>query len=144
MLFGTLCLVTGDVHEAEEVTQEAFVKLWARWDRVDRHPDRAAYLYRTAFNTYRSRYRRALRPIKHPAERRAPADPYAAIDDQQTLIAALRTLTPRQRAAAVLVELVGMSSVEAGQALGIAPATVRVLASRAREALRTDLERADE
>jgi RNA polymerase sigma factor (sigma-70 family) len=144
MLFGTLCLVTGDVHEAEEVTQEAFVKLWARWDRVDRHPDRGAYLYRTAFNTYRSRYRRALRAIKHPVERTAPVDPFGAVEDQQDLIAALRSLTPRQRAAAVLVELVGMSSVEAGQVLGIAPATVRVLTSRARQALRSDLEWLDE
>jgi DNA-directed RNA polymerase specialized sigma24 family protein len=45
-LFGTLCLVTGDA-EAEELMQEAFVRVWERWDpvgsarrrlRVRRHP----------------------------------------------------------------------------------------------------------
>src|SRR5439155_18445934 len=59
-LFGTLCVVTGDVAEAEDLMQEAFVRVWERWERVSRHPDPAGYLYRTAFNIQRNRYRRAV------------------------------------------------------------------------------------
>jgi hypothetical protein len=33
-LFGALCLVTGSRHEAEEIAQDAFLKVWERWDRV--------------------------------------------------------------------------------------------------------------
>jgi hypothetical protein len=32
-LFGSMLLVTGDSHEAEELVQEAFFKVWERWDR---------------------------------------------------------------------------------------------------------------
>jgi hypothetical protein len=38
-LFGGRCLVTGDRHEAEEIMQDAYLKLWARWDRVGRMED---------------------------------------------------------------------------------------------------------
>jgi len=33
-LYGALLLVTRDSHEAEEVMQDAFLRLWERWDRV--------------------------------------------------------------------------------------------------------------
>ena len=33
-LFGALCLVTGDRHEAEEIMQDAFLRLWERWEQV--------------------------------------------------------------------------------------------------------------
>jgi hypothetical protein len=33
-LFTALCLVTGDRHEAEEIAQESFVRVFERWDRV--------------------------------------------------------------------------------------------------------------
>jgi DNA-directed RNA polymerase specialized sigma24 family protein len=47
-LFGTLCLVTRDRGEAEELTQESFVRVWERWNKVQAHPDPSGYLYRTA------------------------------------------------------------------------------------------------
>lgn len=40
-LFGALCLVTGNRQEAEEIAQEAFLKLWERWDRVSMLEDPA-------------------------------------------------------------------------------------------------------
>ena len=41
-LFGSLCLITGSRYEAEEIAQEAFVRVLERWDRVRDHgrPDR--------------------------------------------------------------------------------------------------------
>src|SRR4026208_486307 len=50
-LFGALCFVTGDRHEAEEIMQDAFLRLWERWDdgRIDDPP---AYLSRTAADAF--------------------------------------------------------------------------------------------
>jgi hypothetical protein len=45
-LFTALCLVTGDRHEAEEIAQDAFVRVFERWDRVGVHADPTGYLFR--------------------------------------------------------------------------------------------------
>src|SRR3990170_7331600 len=57
-LFGALCFVTGDRHEAEEIMQDAFLRMWERWDEVQ-FADPSAYLFRTAMNVFRNRYRRS-------------------------------------------------------------------------------------
>jgi DNA-directed RNA polymerase specialized sigma24 family protein len=49
-LFGSMLLITGDSHEADELVQEAFFKLWERWDRVGRMDNPTGYLDRTALN----------------------------------------------------------------------------------------------
>ena len=143
-LFGTLCLVTGDRAEAEDVMQEAFLKLWERWDRVQAHPDPGGYLYLTAFNLFRSRLRRIARAVRHVVVRPASEDPLAEVDARESLVAGLRALTPRQRAAIVLLDLLDFSSEEAGRALGVRPVTVRVLASQGRAALRDTIGRDDD
>src|SRR5215203_4444518 len=66
-LFGTLCLVTGDRHEAEEIMQDAFLRLWERWDRLAALDDLTGYLYRTAMNVFRNRYRRASLALRRTA-----------------------------------------------------------------------------
>src|SRR5436190_16449843 len=58
-LFGALVLVTGNRHDAEELMQEAFTRLWARWDLVQSLANPTGYLYRTAMNLLRMRMRRA-------------------------------------------------------------------------------------
>jgi RNA polymerase sigma-70 factor (ECF subfamily) len=142
-LFGTLCLVTSDRAEAEDIMQEAFLKLWERWDRVRVHPDPGGYLYLTAFNLFRSRLRRAARAARRAITGFAP-DPLAEVDARESLAAGLRALTPRQRAAIVLLDLLDFSSEEAGRALGVRPVTVRVLASQGRAALRDTIGRDDD
>jgi RNA polymerase sigma factor (sigma-70 family) len=139
-LFGALWLVTGDRHEAEELTQEAFVNVWERWDRIRQlqHPE--GYLYRTGMNLFRNRRRRvalAVRRAVHLAP--APGDEMRAVDDRDAIVRALGRLTPRQRAALVLMDLVGFSSEEAADALGVRPSTVRVLAARGRAIVRRQM-----
>jgi len=60
---------------------------------------------------------------------------------EDAVIAALAPLTPRQRAAVVLMDVLGLSSEEAARALGVRPSTVRVLAGRGRERLRREMNR---
>ena len=59
--------------------QEAFVRIWERWDKVGRLEEPTGYLYRAAMNIVRSRYRRAslaLRPDHPPLNKicLCPAD----------------------------------------------------------------------
>jgi DNA-directed RNA polymerase specialized sigma24 family protein len=66
------------------------------------------------------------------------------VDERDAIVRAMASLTPAQRSAVVLVDLVGMSSVEAGRALGVRPVTVRVLAARGRAVLKERMGASDE
>lgn len=135
-LFGTLCLIARDRGEAEELMQEAFLKVWERWDRVREADSPSGYLYQTAFNILRSRYRRAARAARRGLVPAPQPDELAAIEDRHVLLGALRRLPARQRAAVVLTELMDLPSEEAARVLRVRPVTVRVLASQGRERLR--------
>ena len=135
-LYGALVLVTRSSHEAEEVMQDAFLRLWERWDRVSGLDDPVGYLYRTAMNLFRSRRRRVLVALRRVG-RPVPADDgLAAVEDREAVVRALAPLTPGQRAAIVLIDVLGFTSEEAAAALRVRPATVRVLAARGRARLR--------
>jgi len=58
-LFGALYLITRNRHEAEEIMLDAFLKLLERCERVGSLADPVGYLYRTAMNLFRKRWRRA-------------------------------------------------------------------------------------
>jgi len=142
-LFATLVLIVFDRVVAEDLMQEAFVRVWEKWDRVQRHPDPTGYLYRTALNLVRQRRRRILRAPRQGGHV-SGGDQYADVDVRQDLYEALRTLTPRQRAALVLTELLDLDAKEAGDVLGVRPETVRSLASQGRAAIRSQGEPNDE
>lgn len=139
-LFRRLCLVAGDRHEAEDVMQEAFLRLYQRWDRVRDLEDPVGYLYRTAFNLLRSRSRRAALAVRRVLGIAPATDEFAAADARHVVSRALGRLTPRQRAALVLTEILGYTSDEAGRVLGVRAGTVRALASQGRAAMRESLE----
>ncbi len=134
-LFATLVLIVGNRGVAEDLMQESFVRVWERWDRVMQHPDPPGYLYRTALNLVRQRRRRVLR-AHEAGPQDVPSDAFAAVDDRADLFAALRRLTPRQRAALVLLDLLDLDAEQAGKVLGVRPGTVRSLASQGRAAFR--------
>jgi RNA polymerase sigma factor (sigma-70 family) len=135
-LFRRLYAVTGDANEAEEIMQDASLAIWERWDRVNVMDDPTGYLYRTSLNVFRKRTRRAALAIRKRLAMAPDIAPFADIDAQQDVVAALRLLSPRQRAAVVLLDVLDYSSEDAGKTLGVTAGTVRGLASRARETLR--------
>jgi RNA polymerase sigma-70 factor (ECF subfamily) len=136
-LFAGLCLVTESRDEAEEVVQEAFLRVLQRWDRVSAMDDPAGYLFRTAMNVCRKRTRRARIAARRALGLAPQADAFAQVDARDAVIRAMRDLTPRERAAIVLTALEEYSSHEAGEMLGVADSTVRVLAARARASMRS-------
>ena len=139
-LFRALYLITGDVQDAEELMQDAFLKVWERWDRVSRMENPGGYLARIAINGARSRIRRLKVAAKRAIAPVEAEDPFAAADLHDELVRALARLSQRQRMALVLTDLMELSADEAATVLNVKAPTVRSLASQARLALRTELE----
>ncbi len=98
--------------------------------------DPAGYLHRTAMNLFRNRYRRAAVAFRARL-RPAPAhDVYETVAQRDEIDRALGSLTPRQRAALVLTEVLRYSAEDAGAMLGVKDSTVRALVFQARSAIR--------
>jgi RNA polymerase sigma-70 factor, ECF subfamily len=135
-LGSALYLVTGNRAEAEDLAQEAMVRVCERWDRVMTMDSPVGYLYRTALNLHWSRLRRTIARLRRGIPQTASVDPLAAAEDRDELGRLLAELPDGQREALVLVALLGMSNEEAGAVLGIEPVSVRVRVSRAKAALR--------
>jgi RNA polymerase sigma factor (sigma-70 family) len=140
-VFRAVLLIAGDRIEAEDVAQEAFVKVYERWDRVALMDDPVGYLYRTALNERRGRARRALRWRRRSLFERAPDDQTSASAIARAeVMRALAALTEEQRAVVALVEYVGMEPSEAASVLGISAEAARARLHRAREAMRQELQ----
>jgi RNA polymerase sigma-70 factor (sigma-E family) len=137
-LVATGYAVAGDWAVAEELAQEAFLRLWRRW-RWLRDPEAApAYLHRTVVNLGNSAIRRRVLERRVAAFRTGQpveAGPEADLELQQ----AIGALSPRKRACVVLRYLVGMTEAQTAQALGITPGTVKSQTHKALRQLRQQL-----
>ena len=95
-----------------------------------------AYLFKVALNGGRMRARTARRA----ATRRVPLgvvrDPFDEVELREDVRQMLLALTPRQRAALLLLDLYDYGSGEAARIMGISPSTVRALATQGRAVLR--------
>lgn len=138
-LVRTAALMTDDRGLAEEVVQEAFTQIIARWSTIQ--PDKAlAYLYRAVTNGARSVLRRRRTVRAHLPERQPPGP---AADDSllktaqyEALLAAVSQLPPRQRQVLVLRYYSELSIADTAEALNIKPAAVTVATQHALKALR--------
>jgi len=135
-LLKALFFVTGNRSDAAELMQDAFLKLWERWDRIDEIDDPRGYLFRVALNGFRMRARAARRATRRLAPIIASPDPFGEVDLREDVRSMLLELSPRQRAALVLLDLYDYGSEDAARIMGIRPSTVRALASQGRAALR--------
>ena len=135
-LFKALYFVTGNRQDAEELMQEAFMKLWERWDAIDAIDDPTGYLFRVALNGFRMRRRRAATAVRKAAPIPEERDAFVEAEMRADVRALLLELTPRQRAALLLVDLLGYPSEQAARILRVRPSTVRALATKGRRALR--------
>src|SRR3954470_24576848 len=83
-LVRALYLVTGDAHEAEELAQEACVRVLQRWDRLGGTDNPVGYAYRTALNLHRSHLRRLASAGRRPLRREEP-DALRSVDERDAL-----------------------------------------------------------
>ena len=130
-------LLTGVDAVAEDLAQEAFAGVQRRWASVDNPP---AYLRTTLVNTCRSWLRSRGREQRRVRLVTARADEAQALGADE-LLDAVDALPFRQRAVLVLRYYGDLSEQEIADALGCRPGTVKSLASRALDQLRTVIDR---
>lgn len=125
---------TNEWRSAEDITQETFLRLWANRARVDWSAPILPWLLTTARRLATDRFRRARRLVALMPHAAAGVDEDARVRwlDVQ---AAMKLLTPEQRAALVLSKVIGMDTQSVADALGTTPGGVRAAVSRARERL---------
>ena len=131
-------LLTGDQHAAEDIVQDAFVRLFSRFQDL-RNPDAfEIYLRRTIVNLSRDRFRRLRLERDHVArqtDRAAPVDVASPVEDRDVIRKALRALPHRQRSALVLRFYVDLSEQDTAQVLQCSVTAVKSLVSRANASL---------
>jgi RNA polymerase sigma factor (sigma-70 family) len=135
----------GDAAEAEDVTQTTFLNALRslRQGTTPRRPH--AWLLAIAHNACRSQIRdRRRAPVLEELDESAIPAPAAEGPDAAELVAAMRALEPRQRAALVLHDTHGLSVEEVACRLGTSTVAAQSLVARARATLREELEAAEE
>ncbi|MCX3292334.1 SigE family RNA polymerase sigma factor [Streptomyces sp. NEAU-H22] len=125
-------LTGGDRQRAEDLVQEALVKLWFAWPKIaDQAPE--AYvrtvLVRLAARSARRRWW-GERPVEQLPDRAGPVDVSSAVAERSRLEGALAQLSPSQRAAVVLRYYEDLPEAQVAQALGCPVGTARSHASR--------------
>ncbi|MEU2610533.1 SigE family RNA polymerase sigma factor [Micromonospora sp. NPDC007271] len=133
-------LLTGDAGRAEDLLQTVLAAAWRRWASITTggHPE--AYLRRALFTTYVSWWRRRWRgevPGPSPEEPEY-GDLAGESANRDAVRRALARLSRQQRAVVVLRYVEDLSVERTAELLGCSPNTVKVQASRALRALRTD------
>jgi RNA polymerase sigma-70 factor (ECF subfamily) len=140
-LVGTLGLYLGDRAIAEELSQEALARAWARWSKVRELDDPAGWLYRVAFNLANSYWRRKL--VERRAHHRIAAEPPEnGVEEVATALMlreAIAQLPRRKRTALVLRYFVDLPFAEIAKVMDAPESTVKSLARRAIEDLRGQL-----
>jgi RNA polymerase sigma-70 factor (ECF subfamily) len=134
-LLGQLFPVTGDLHEAEEIVQEAFARASTRWSRIRDYDLPEAWVRRVAMNLAADRGRRLQRQTRALLRAGPPPAVPAASVEALALAEALRTLPMHQRQAIVLHHLVDLPVEEVAATLGARPGTVKSWLARGRHAL---------
>jgi RNA polymerase sigma-70 factor (sigma-E family) len=126
-LFRTAYLIVGDHQLAQDLLQESLIKTYVAWPRLRDVSKAEAYTRRTIVTTAISwRRRRSLheRPTDPLPEQSVP-DPGDAVTTHASVVAQLRTLPPRQRAAIVLRYYEDLSEAQTADVMGCSVGAVK-------------------
>lgn len=134
-------LLTGDRSLAEDLVQDAFVRVLGRFHDLRNRDAFWWYLRRTIVNLANSHFRR--RRVERAWLERQRPEPAAPsghdVEERERLLAALMTLRPEQRAAVVLRYYEDLSEADTAEALGRPVGTVKSMVSRGMDRLREEL-----
>ena len=134
----TAYLICGDWDRAADVTQEALIRMYVAWPRLDRERSLLGYARRTAV-------RIAIDQARKRSSQEVPTldlvdgttdDLTSQVTDRVLLMAALADLPPRQRACVVLRYYEDLSVDAVAQTLGCRAGTVKSQTARGLDALR--------
>jgi len=143
-IYGLCLRMTGNVSEAEDCAQEAFIQAWNKLDRFRGDSAFSTWLHRIAVNAVLGRMRKSKRERDRIQVAMEVASSPASIADDgemRDLSDAVDRLPEGARHVFVLFAVYGYSHEEAGGMLGIAPGTSKAQLHRARRLLVQQLEK---
>jgi RNA polymerase sigma-70 factor (ECF subfamily) len=146
-IFLQIYRMVGNIHDAQDLAQEAFIKALQRQEQLKDELKAAHWLSRIATNTALDFLRRhgrvAFCEISEAPESMAETPEATVLRSEQRdwLAAGLERLTPRERAALVLRDMEDLPAEEVARRLDCSKATVRSHIANARTKLRRYAER---
>ena len=149
LVMSTARRMLGNVPDAEEASQEVFLRVYKYLHRFDRSKPFEPWLYRLTINVCNDigsrRTRSSEMVLSEVAQSEdSPLDSLQIDERRRLLQNALAALPEKQRAAVVLRDLQGMSTAEVAESMKVTEATVRSHLSAARLRLKRFLERRSE
>lgn len=130
-LHGYLCRISRNPASADEVLQEAYIRLINAPAMDD--SQRKAYLYTTATNILRDRWRKQKREREWAEQARATESAHQEFNLPIDVAAIFDQLTPQERAVLWLAHVEELSHREIGAILNVKEKSVKVVVFRARE-----------
>lgn len=131
-------LLVGDRVQAEDIAQEAFVRVLGRFSDI-RNPEAfRAYLTRTVVSLSKNYFRR--RDLERSVARTGSDKVVVNREPDDDIFDALKTLPERQRAALVLRYCEDLSEQRTAEILGTTPKAVKSLVTRGLAAMRREVE----
>lgn len=128
--------LVGEAGAAEDIAQDAFVRLYASWRRLDRIDHAPSFLRRIVVNECRSRARRAaVRERLDPLLKQPTSVDQPDVAERMDIWSALSSLPPRQRMCMVLRYLEDLSDGDIADLLGCSVGTVKSQLHKARRKL---------
>jgi RNA polymerase sigma-70 factor, ECF subfamily len=145
-IFVQIYRIVGDVADAQDLTQEAFIKALQREDQLKDEQKAAHWLSKIATNTAIDFLRRSNRvtfcELDEAPQSQAESPEQAVLRSEQReyLKDGLRLLSPRERAALILRDVEDLPAEEVAKRLGCSKATVRSHIANARVKFRRYVE----
>jgi RNA polymerase sigma factor (sigma-70 family) len=127
--------ICGDLAEAEDAVQDAFVTALRKESRFTRVKNPEAWVRTVALNSVRHRWRHASVVRRYEAKVPGPQGPVDVGPEHVAIVTALGELDAGQREAVVLHYLADLAVADVAVQLGVAEGTVKSRLARARDRL---------
>lgn len=144
MVLRTALRIVGRLEDAQDVSQEVFLRLYKHFDRIDSALGVSSWLYRTTVNACFDLLRKRKPAEELEWEPPVPASQHTEQEQAQRrriVAGGLKRLPERERAAIVLREIEGLDTAEVAAILGVTKETVRSQVSTGRAKLKEFAER---
>jgi RNA polymerase sigma-70 factor (ECF subfamily) len=138
-LLGQAYAFTGDLASAQDLVQEAYIRAWKQWGKIEQYENHEAWtrrvLYNLAVSSWRKSRRQRLSEQRRWFEQRSHDAEFDLVPQHHELAHALRSLPEQQQRILVLHHVAGLRVREVAEELGLPEGTVKSSLSRGRAAL---------
>ena len=140
-------------HEAEDILQEAFLRLWQKVETLRELPESKclSYVYTTVRNTAMTYLGRKTRQGTQPLDENVPApagkgpeEYYLSLEKEETFRRAMERLDESSRQLLLLRYVLEEDDKEIALRFGVKPDSLRMMVSRARAKLKAEMQRLEE